>query len=33
MSIWDILILAAIGAALFFALRAAVRNRKDCCGS
>ena len=33
MSIWDILILAAIGAALFFALRAAVRNRKDCCGN
>ena len=33
MNIWDILILAAIGAALFFALRTAVRNRKNCCGN
>ena len=32
MNIWDILILAAIGIALFFALRAAVGNRKNCCG-
>ena len=30
MNIWDILILAA---ALFFAFRAAVGNRKNCCGS
>ena len=33
MNIWDILILAAIGIALFFALRTAVRNRKNCCGN
>ena len=32
MNIWDILILAAIGIALFLALRTAVRNRKNCCG-
>ena len=32
MNIWDVLILAAIGIALFFALRTAVRNRKNCCG-
>ena len=33
MNIWDILILAAVAAALFFAFRAAVGNRKNCCGS
>ena len=33
MNIWDILILAAIGIVLFFALRTAVRNRKNCCGN
>ena len=33
MNIWDILILAAIGIVLFFALRTAVWNRKNCCGN
>ena len=33
MNIWDILILTAVAAALFFAFRAAVGNRKSCCGS
>ena len=32
MNIWDILILAAVAAALFFAFRAAAGNRKNCCG-
>ncbi len=32
MNIWDILILAAVAAALFFAFRAASGNRKNCCG-
>ena len=31
MNIWDILILAAVAAALFFAFRAAAGNRKNCC--
>ena len=32
MNIWDILILAAVAAALFLAFRTAVGNRKNCCG-
>lgn len=32
MNIWDILILAAVAAALVFAFRAARGNRKHCCG-
>ncbi len=32
MNVWDILILAAVAAALFLAFRAAVGNRKNCCG-
>ncbi len=32
MNIWDILILAAVTAALFLAFRTAVGNRKNCCG-
>lgn len=32
MNVWDILILAAVTAALFLAFRTAVGNRKNCCG-
>ena len=32
MNVWDILILAAVAAALFLAFRTAVGNRKNCCG-
>ena len=32
MNIWDILILAAVAVALIFAFRAAIGNRKNCCG-
>lgn len=33
MNIWDVLILAAIAAALFFAFRAARGNRQHCCSN